>query len=215
MSATGTGDARKGTDARTRRTIALIAILAVAPIVLAWLAYHYWPRTERTNYGELLPAQTLPRITGTWLDGTARDEAAPAGPARGQVSLAGEPFDSLTLRGKWIVLLANSGTCDSACVQALYASRQARTLQNAERDRVLRVWLVTDGTVPDPALLAQHPDLAVARVTPFALAGLPRGQSAIYLTDPLGNLVLAWPEEPDIKAMAKDLSRLLRASQIG
>jgi hypothetical protein len=225
MSATGTPEARRGTDARTRRIIALIAILAAAPVVLAWLAVHYWPRTERSNYGELLTAQTLPRITGTWLDGTARDEGAPAGPARsqgsitesarGQVSLAGEPFDSLTLRGKWIVLFAGSGTCDSACAQALYASRQARTIQNAARERVVRVWLVTDGTVPDPALLAQHPDLAVVRVTPAALAGLPRGQSVMYLTDPLGNLVLAWPEDPDIKAMAKDLSRLLRASQIG
>ena len=102
--------------------IALIPILAMAPIVLAWLAYHYWPRTERTNYGELLPAQTLPRVTGTWLDGTARDQGAPAGPARGRVSLAGEPFDSLTLRGKWIVLFAGPGTCDPACARALYAS---------------------------------------------------------------------------------------------
>jgi len=27
--------------------------------------------------------------------------------------------------------------------------------------------------------------------------------------------VLAWPSKPDIKAMAKDLGRLLRASSIG
>ncbi len=225
MSTGGTGDARGGTDARTRRTIALIAILAVAPVVLAWLAYHYWPRTERTNYGELLSAQTLPRITGTWLDATARDEGAPAesarglgaltGATRGEASLAGRPFDSATLRGKWIVLIAGSGACDPACAHALYASRQARTLQNTERDRVLRLWLVTDAVVPDPTLLAQHPDLVVAHVAPSTLAGLPRGLGDMYLADPLGNLVLAWPDDPDIKAMVKDLSRLLRASQIG
>ena len=38
---------------------------------------------------------------------------------------------------------------------------------------------------------------------------------AIYLVDPLGNAVLAWPRAPDIKALANDLGKLLRASQIG
>jgi hypothetical protein len=35
------------------------------------------------------------------------------------------------------------------------------------------------------------------------------------LIDPLGNWVLAWPADPDIKALAKDLGRVLRASRIG
>jgi hypothetical protein len=62
-------------------------------------------------------------------------------------------------------------------------------------------------------LLAEHPDLVVVRVAnPPAL---PRGGNRIYLVDPLGNFVLAWPAKPDIKAMAKDLTRLLRASSIG
>jgi len=37
----------------------------------------------------------------------------------------------------------------------------------------------------------------------------------IYLVDPLGNLVLQYPQEPDIKGLAKDLKRLLSASSIG
>jgi hypothetical protein len=35
------------------------------------------------------------------------------------------------------------------------------------------------------------------------------------LVDPRGNLVLSWPADPDIKRMAADLARLLRASSIG
>jgi hypothetical protein len=58
---------------------------------------------------------------------------------------------------------------------------------------VQRVWLVTDDAAPDPALLAQHPDLQLARVSPAALAGLPADADRIYLIDPLGNLVLAFP----------------------
>jgi hypothetical protein len=44
------------------------------------------------------------------------------------------------------------------------------------------------------------------------VAGPPRN---IYLIDPLGNIVLRYPADPDIKRMAKDLERLLRASRIG
>jgi hypothetical protein len=36
-----------------------------------------------------------------------------------------------------------------------------------------------------------------------------------YLVDPLGNLVLRYPEDPDVKGMAKDIGRLLKASRIG
>ena len=91
--------------------------------------------------------------------------------------------------------------------------QQARTIQNAERERVVRVWLVTGGPAPPESLLAEHPDLAVVRID--APPALPRGTRRIYLVDPLGNFVLAWPSKPDIKAMAKDLGRVLRASSIG
>ena len=48
-----------------------------------------------------------------------------------------------------------------------------------------------------------------------AVAALPKGEDAIYLVDPLGNQVLAWPRDPDIKALARDLTRVLEASRIG
>ena len=37
----------------------------------------------------------------------------------------------------------------------------------------------------------------------------------IYLIDPLGNLMMRFPSNPDPKLMIKDLTRLLKASQIG
>ncbi len=186
---------KSGTDARNRRLIVLIAAIAIAPVVLSYLTYYFWPRDARVNYGALLAPQTLAPIVGTRLDGTA--------------------FDVDLLRGRWLVLFAAPGACDATCTGALYAARQARTIQNAERERVQRVWLVTDGQTPAAALLAEHPDLAVVRVADSAAAQLPRGSGSIYVVDPLGNFVLAWPSEPDIKAMAKDLERLLRASSIG
>jgi len=114
-----------------------------------------------------------------------------------------------------VLLVSAPGGCDARCTQSLYATRQARTIQGRERDRVQRVWLVIDDTAPEPALLEQHPDLQVARLSREALAGLPGGADRIFLVDPLGNLVVAFPGEPDIGKVAKDIERLLRASRIG
>jgi hypothetical protein len=114
------------------------------------------------------------------------------------------------------VLLASAGgDCDAACGRKLYATRQARTMQGKAMDRVVRVWLVADEAAPPGALLAQHPDLVVIRVAAPVPAALPAGARSFYLIDPLGNLVLSYPDDPDIKGVASDLTRLLRASRIG
>jgi hypothetical protein len=185
----------RATSARNRRLLALIVVIGLAPVVLSYLAYYVWPREARVNYGELLTAHAIGPIMGTRLDGAH--------------------FDMAGLRGRWVVLYAAPGVCGGDCAAALYATRQSRTMQNAERERVARVWLVTDTATPGGALLAAHPDLAVARVDAHAVSALPKGGDRIYLVDPLGNFVLAWPSNPDIKAMAGDLRRLLRASSIG
>lgn len=178
---------------RTRRRLVLIALIGFAPIVLSYLAYYTRPRDARVNYGELIVEAAPPRIAGKGLDGA--------------------PFDISDLRGRWVVLHSAPGGCGGDCDGALYASRQARTIQNAERERVVRVWLVTGGAPPAAKTLAEHPDLTV--VLDATASPLPRGDGAIYLVDPLGNFVLAWPSKPDVKAMARDLGRLLRASSIG
>jgi len=186
-------DAR--TDPRTRRRLLLLTSIAIAPVLLSYLAYYFLPRDARVNYGTLLPTRPIAAIEGTLTTGA--------------------PFSVADARGRWMIVFAGSGRCDAACVDALYASRQARTIQNAERERVKRVWLVVDDAAPSAAALAANDDLVVARVPKSAVGDLPQGPDRIYLVDPLGNYVLAWPTKPDIKAMAKDLARLLRASSIG
>ena len=181
-----------GTSARNKRLLALLFAIAIAPVVLSYLAYYAWPREARVNYGDLLRG-AVPAVLGTRDDGTR--------------------FDIAELRGRWVMLHTASGECAGDCPAALYAMRQSRTIQNAERERVACVWLVTGGAAPPGKLLAEHPDLTMVRVS--APPALPQGARRIYLVDPHGNLVLAWPSKPDIKAMAKDLGRLLRASSIG
>ncbi len=197
MSAQGepAAPAPQRTDPRTRRRLILLAAIAVAPVLLSYFAYYFLPRDARVNYGTLLATRPIATIEGTLPSGAA--------------------FSTSDLRGKWAILYAGSGRCDASCRDALYASRQARTIQNAERERVRRVLLVVDDVAPPPAALASQEDLIVARVPATATGAFPEGTQRLYLIDPLGNFVLAWPAKPDIKAMAKDLARVLRASAIG
>ena len=168
---------------RSRRTLMLIALVAIAPVIASYVAYYLFPRDKQVNYGELLATQPPP-----------------------DARLLAE------FKGRWVLVMAAPGACDAPCQAALYATRQARTIQGREMDRIVRVWLVPDAAPSDAALLAEHRDVAVRR---GSFVSWPAGGERIYLVDPLGNLVLAWPRDPDIKKMAEDIGRLLKASRIG
>ena len=180
---------------RTRRTLIAIAAVGIAPIVASYATYYFWPPQARVNYGELLATTAAAPIEGERADG--------------------RQFRLAELRGRWVLLMAAPATCDSRCERMLYATRQARTIQGADQERVVRVWLTNDDGLPSPALLGEHPGLERVRMTPATAANSPLADGRIYLIDPLGNWVLAWPANPDIKKLANDLGRLLRASQIG
>ena len=59
------------------------------------------------------------------------------------------------------------------------------------------------------------------RVTPQAInAWLPVEPGGnpvdhMYLIDPLGNLMMRWPKDPDPKKISSDLKKLLKYSRIG
>ena len=118
-----------------------------------------------------------------------------------------------------ILLIVDGVRCDETCERGLYATRQARTIQGREQDRVLRVLLQPTGAPPLSAeLLAAHPGMIVVQGDSRQWQTLPgaAGLAAnIYLLDPRGNLVLRYPADPDIRGLAKDMERLLRASRIG
>jgi surfeit locus 1 family protein len=184
---------------RGPRTLLLLALVALSPIVASYIAYFWFPPTKRVNYGELLDPVPAPAMAGAYPDG--------------------KPFLLGELRGRWVLLVVSGPNCDDACQRALHAARVARTIQGGEQDRVVRAWLQPDGAPPPPAgLLVEQPGLIAARAAPADLARLPVGHGSaarILLLDPRGNLVLRYGDDPDIERLAKDLERLLRASQIG
>lgn len=182
-----------------RRTLLLIIAIGLAPIVASYAAYYWFTPSKRVNYGELLTTAPAPIVAGRDADGKA--------------------FSLAELRGKWVLLIASRTGCAHDCARALYATRQARTIQGREQDRVVRV-LLQPLAAPTlaPELAAAHPGLVVAGVDQRALEQLPLGTSAvdgILLLDPRGNLVLRYGADPDVRGLAKDLQRVLKASQIG
>ena len=186
--------------ARPRRsTLTLWLILAVcaAPVALSYLAFYLWRPASHVNYGELIEPHPLP-------------------PA--QLTLhGGRPFALAELKGEWVLLVAGRAACDDACRARLVYIRQVRLAQGKEAGRIERVWLVTDGAAPDPALLAEHPGLIVARERDGRLVeALPAERSAadhVYVVDPVGNLMMRFPRDPDPRRMLKDIARLLRHSK--
>jgi hypothetical protein len=95
--------------------------------------------------------------------------------------------------------------------------RQTRTAQGKEMDRIERLWLLTDDVVPAPGLQAYHAGLHYlkADISPVSqFVGSETG-AHLYMIDPLGHLMLRWPQNPDPSRMIKDIKLLLKASQIG
>ncbi|MGH8850557.1 MAG: SCO family protein [Casimicrobiaceae bacterium] len=189
----------RGHKVRPPRTLLLIAAVALAPIVASYAAYYWFTPSDRINYGELLETAPAPLVNGLDADGRA--------------------FSLADLRGKWVLLVVSPAGCAEGCARALYATRQARTIQGRQQDRVVRLLLQTPDAPPlMPALAAAHPGLVVVRADAVQLARLPLDAPAgagILLLDPRGNLVLRYGADPDIRRLANDLQRVLNASQIG
>ena len=113
-------------------------------------------------------------------------------------------------RGKWVMVSFDAAACDAYCEKKLYYMRQVRRAQGKDMERVERWWVVTDGGKPRPELL---PGIDGTRFAAFPSEGFPgTATDHIYLIDPMGNLMMRFPRDPDPSKMIKDLQRLLRYS---
>ena len=171
-----------------RAKVALVAAVCVAPFALGTAAYVFdWASGTPGNYGELI----APR------------------------ALSGPPLDGL--RGKWLLVSFDAAACDAYCERKLYLMRQVRAAQGKDAGRVERVWALTDAARPRDELLgAIEGTHVVALKEAPALRGFPGNPTDhIFVVDPLGNLMMRFPRDPDPSRMLKDLQRLLKLSQIG
>ena len=122
------------------------------------------------------------------------------------------------LKGKWVLVQLDGGACATACERKHFFMRQVRRAQGREQGRVERLWLVIDSVLPAPALLAAiEGTVVVGEGAGFAKA-FPAERAVsehVYLVDPLGNLMMRYPLDPDPARVIKDLKHLLKFSGFG
>lgn len=179
-----------------RLKLLLLIGLFGLPVAASYLAYYVWQPTARKNYGELVK-QVDVRVAGTGLDG--------------------KPMDAAKLKGKWVMVYVGGGECPKSCRDLLYYMRQTRTAQGKEMDRIERLWLLTDDTVPAAELQAYHAGLHYLRPAASPVPQFVGSETGayLYMIDPLGHLMMRWPQNPDPSRMIRDIKQLLKASQIG
>jgi len=184
---------------RGRRTLLLLAFVFFGPLAAAFALYYgdIWKPTGMAVNGALIePPRSLP--------------------TESLISGAEEPrFMDL-----WTLVIVAHGDCDAACQKALLESRQVRRALGKERDRVQRVWLVSEGVADARFVTEQHPYLATVPSSEPRLAPVLKiiGEVApgeVLVVDPLGNLMMRFPPGTTMRAMDTDLKKLLKISRIG
>ncbi|HET7528468.1 MAG TPA: hypothetical protein VFK10_21190 [Burkholderiaceae bacterium] len=196
-------------DERQRRTwsgrlqMALILLVCAAPVVGSyWTFYVARPGGAGAAYGTLIqPTVTMPDLAATDLQGAS-------------VALR-------ALKGQWLLVVVASGACDARCEQSLFLQRQLREMMGRDRDRIDKVWLVTDAVPLRPELrraLATVPAVTVLRLPADAIGSWLKPepgrslQDHLYLVDPMGEWMMRMPDAPEPSKVKRDLERLLRAS---
>jgi len=193
-------DARRTRIGRIK--MLLVLLVCAAPVVASYFSYFVLRPHGRSNYGSLvLPTRSLPALPLRTLDG--------------------KPVDAASLRGQWLLLALGPADCPAGCQKHLYMQRQLREMVGRERDRIDKIWLVTDGADVPTALRSAvdtDPTLQVLRVPRDALAAWLQPEAGraledhLYLVDPMGEWMLRVPAEAEPARVKRDLDRLLRAS---
>lgn len=181
-----------------RRKFLLLLALMCAPVIVSYALYFSDFRPESKNYGDLLP---IVKVTGKGTN--VQDNTI---------------LRMKDLHGKWVLVTVDSGRCDELCKEKLYFMRQVRLVQGKEKHRIERLWLIKDDIDPDPELIKGHEGLYVVRDKENEILNFFGSTDVqtkhIYLLDPIGNLMMRFPEKVDGKKMGNDIKRLLHVSQI-
>ncbi len=196
-------------QALTQRTrvgrIKMLLVWAVcaAPVVASYFMYYVVRPEGRTNHGDLIqPARAMPE-----------PDALPLRNLQGATVLPA------SLKGQWLLVSVAGGACETTCEKTLYLQRQLRESLGRDKDRIDRVWLVSDGAAVREALMPALQQASVLRVPEADLARWLEPQSGrqladhLYLVDPRGDWMMRFPANVDFTKAKRDLTRLLKASE--
>lgn len=182
---------------------------------------------------------TAPMLISWWLltqTDFARDASAVS---HGQIFVPARPLPQTALKdilnpelqsslhGKWSLAVIHENQCDENCFDSLYKIRQIRLATGKYSKRIQRVLLTNQefNTKFEDELLQQFKGQLYMDFTKQAAGFIDNFkpdnkverhiEGALFLIDPLGNLMMHYPPDTEPSGIIKDLKRLLRYSRIG
>jgi len=216
---------------RSRTPLVLIVLLSLAPVLAAVLAYFNpdWRPEGSVAYGTLIEPQ----------------RPIPASAALQATTLDGKPFDVTILKGKWLLIAADSGDCQDACARKLFILRNSHASQGKNVERLARVWFITDDARVPEKVLEAYKGTIMLRVQPEQLKAFllaesitgstsPAGAAVVpggaqvapnvaakalsepmWIIDPHANLIMQYPANAEPEKVRKDITKLVYHSRIG
>jgi len=140
-------------------------------------------------------------------------------------------FSFSSLKGKWVMVSIGSSYCEELCQKNMYHMRQIRKAVGKDRDKVERVFLLTD--MSDIELfknkITEYHGMHVIQSTDdeynkflssFSFKHKDSNEAqnitdGIFFIDPLGNYMMGYPSGADATKILSDLQRLLKVSRAG
>jgi len=193
---------------RQRWILPVLAVLFIGPLAAAWLMYFSdsgWRPGGQVNHGRLLaPVLNVPAISPA----AEQQDAAPV------------------FRDAWTLAVVGDDRCDVQCMEVVDKTRRVRLALREKAARVRRVLLYMPSQSQEPELVAEQ-DAGLTLISvqaahgreslnAFTSAGSAAAPAwAVYVVDPLGNVIMVFEPDFEMRGMLADLKRLLRLSRIG
>ena len=185
-----------------RKVLLILAVVFVLPFTVAATLHLLDLRPSGKSYGDLVQPPKNLQIP------VLHDAA-------------GKEFTAQQWLKKWSMVMVDATGCAAPCQAQVHLLKQVHTSLNKDIKRVQRVLLVPadiqDDTMKE--LAKKYPDLIIlagadVETVKFA-AEFNVADGKVYLVDPLGNLMMSYPEKMDSKELFSDLKRLLKNSWAG
>jgi len=190
----------------------LLFSMFVAPVFLAVYIFNTHSSEDYTtkNRGNLIrPAIELNNIELTYFKNN-------------------KPYKLAGQEHQWLMVFIGAGVCDDNCKRQLVVMRQTRLAQGGEFTRVNRLYVMMDKQSDKfmQEVKDYHPDMDIVTGTQQQLMNVTKQfklasklavgtLNRIYIVDPIGNLMMYYELDAEAADIAKDLTRLLKVSQMG
>lgn len=190
-------------------TVWFVIFAFVSPVALAYIMFYFVDVSSFSNHGEIYnPVVDITKLNLTDKNG----ELIPDN--------TGQKDPENTLRYKWRFYSFVDKNCDDACTKRLIDTRQLHKAFGKNYHRITRVVVHLD--MPDDTMnqfieteLPKAKVMYANRDVIRKALNITTEKNEIFISDPMGNIMMRFREEQPLKEFQSDMKKLLKASQIG